>query len=266
MKKTSASRSAFFSPRVLTSFAFCAIGVLLALLAFALYPGGDAFARQDQPNAPGVAQENIAVLEATLTQEAAIEPVVSITSMEDNGNIDMASLNINPLPAQLASRGPPSPDGAAVGIANAFLSISHEIVNQSTTNAFGILSSGWTLGESVEVYLNGSLALTAIASASGTVAVGVNTSTGFGFITVDQIGLTSGKETGGVVQVASTGPYLPGVTGAPHAVNTSAGAVTFGWLGLSGEFDGEPLPKRSPLRDYGYRRLWEVFRRDRSRE
>ena len=41
-EKKPAFRSAFFNPRVLISFAVCAIGALLALLAFALYPGGTA--------------------------------------------------------------------------------------------------------------------------------------------------------------------------------------------------------------------------------
>ena len=233
MKKKPASKSAFFNPRVLIGLAFCSIGLLLALLAFALYPGGNAFARQNQSSAPGVALENVAVLEATLTQESATAPVVSITPLEDNGHIDMAALNINPLPAPLASRrfSGAVPDGAAVGTGKAFLGISHEIVNQSTANAFGTLSSGWTGGESVQFYLNGSLAGTFAASASGTVAVGISTGAGFGYITVDEIGLTSGKETGGVVQVASTGPYLPGVTAAPHAINTSAGGgfLLCGW-------------------------------------
>ena len=50
MKKKPASRSAFFNPRVLISFAFCSIGVLLALLAFALYPGATALAKGAQQN------------------------------------------------------------------------------------------------------------------------------------------------------------------------------------------------------------------------
>ena len=38
MKKNRSSRSGFFRPRILLSFAFCSIGVLLALLAFAVLP------------------------------------------------------------------------------------------------------------------------------------------------------------------------------------------------------------------------------------
>ena len=234
MKRKSTSPSAFFSPRVLISLAFCAIGLLLASLAFALHPGGNAFARQKQSSAPRVVQGNVRVLQATRTQEPPKVPLVSITPLEENGHMDMAALNIHPLPAPLASRassGAPSSDGAAIGTGKAFLGITHEIVNQNTTNAFGVLSSGWTPGESVEIYLNGSLALTATASTSGAVAGGVNTNMGFGYITVDEIGLTSGKETGGVVQVAPTGPYLPGVTGAPHAVNTTVAPtlLLYGW-------------------------------------
>ena len=215
MKRKSASQSAFFNPRALIGFAFCAIGVFLALLAFALYPGGNAFARQNQSSAPPSA------------------PGVSITSLEDDGIVDMAALGIYPTEVPVTSPGTPSsPDGAAVGLANAFLGISHEIVNHNTTGAFGTLSSGWTPAESVQFYLNGSLAGTFAASANGAVAVGVNTGAGFGYIKVDEKGLTSLKETGGVVQVAPTGPYLPGVTAAPHAVNTSAATaplLLYGW-------------------------------------
>jgi hypothetical protein len=45
MKKKLTSRSAFFNRRMLISLAFCAIGVLLALIAFALYPGATARAQ-----------------------------------------------------------------------------------------------------------------------------------------------------------------------------------------------------------------------------
>src|SRR6266446_3928920 len=61
MKKRAASKSAFFTPRLLIGVALCSIGLLLALLAFALYPGGNALAqgpRQDQTSvAEGLASE-----------------------------------------------------------------------------------------------------------------------------------------------------------------------------------------------------------------
>src|SRR5450631_1569361 len=73
MKKRSTYRSAFFNPRVLISFAFCAIGVLLALLAFAFYPGGNALAaprpQQNQSGVPALAQESATLLDGRLTEE-----------------------------------------------------------------------------------------------------------------------------------------------------------------------------------------------------
>jgi hypothetical protein len=48
MKKKPAAQSAFFNPRFLICFAICAIGAVIALLAFALYPGGNALAQDQQ--------------------------------------------------------------------------------------------------------------------------------------------------------------------------------------------------------------------------
>src|SRR5436309_1937585 len=65
MKKEPASKSAFFTPRIVISLAFCAIGVLVSLLAFSLYPGGYAFARvpvaenSDASNNHGIARGGI---------------------------------------------------------------------------------------------------------------------------------------------------------------------------------------------------------------
>ena len=160
----------------------------------------------------------------------------TIWQVEGDHLLDLAELDIHPVAAPLPLRAlssgdAGSPEGAAMGTGKAFLGITHEVVNQSTTGAFGTLSSGWTPAESVQIYLNGALAATFAASADGTVAVGINTGAGFGYITIEEIGLTSGKDTGGVVQVAPTGPYLPGVTGAPHAINTAASAhfYLYGW-------------------------------------
>ena len=67
MKKKSTSRSAFFNPRFLISFAFCAIGAVIALIAFAAYPGGNAFARQEKAAPPAsVATEPAARLPQTM--------------------------------------------------------------------------------------------------------------------------------------------------------------------------------------------------------
>src|SRR5437667_2118108 len=56
MKKKAASKSAFFTPRVLIALAFCSIGLLLALLAFALYPGGNALAQGQQQDQASLAE------------------------------------------------------------------------------------------------------------------------------------------------------------------------------------------------------------------
>jgi len=178
--------------------------------------------------------ETVPVFEGRLTQTESVVQPVTITNEEGDGNIDMGEMGIRPTidPVGLRrSRPGRGGDGAAHGTSNAHLGITHEFVNQNTTSAFGTLSSGWTPAESVQFYLNGVLASTFAANADGVVAVGINTGAGFGFITIDQIGLTSGKEVGGVVQVSSTGPYLTGVTGAAHAINTTASGkfYLYGW-------------------------------------
>ena len=154
----------------------------------------------------------------------------SITPIEESGQIDMGKLDIHPLPAPLTSRRPSrdlSPLVAAVGRGSAFMSVSTNIVNQNTANAFSTVSSNWIPGESVQYYISGSLAGTFTADGSGRIAVLISTNAGFGYITIDNIGLTSMRETGGVVQVAPTGPYLPGVAVAPHAINTAAGGTIY---------------------------------------
>src|SRR5438128_821576 len=136
---------------VLISFAFCASVLLLGLFAFALYPGGSVFARQNQSASIGDAEENVAMLQAMPAREVSRMPVVSVTPLVDNGQIDMGALDMHPMPASLesgASFKNTTPDGAAIGTGKAFLGITHEIVNQNTANAFATLSSGWTAGES----------------------------------------------------------------------------------------------------------------------
>ena len=214
------AQSGFLSLRFLTGFAFCAIGVLLALLVFA------------RPNQLGetqnqsVGEQSIPTFVGIKSPEPAGVPAVgTIQNMEGDGLIDLAALNIHPtsVPVFLhGSSGATMPGGAAMSPGKAFLGITHQVVNQNTTAAFGTLSSGWSPMESVQFYINGVLAATFAANVDGVVAVGISTGAGFGYVTIDQKGLTSGKETQGVIQVAPTAPYVPGVTGAPHAINTTA--------------------------------------------
>ncbi len=219
-----AAQSAFFSPRFLTGFALCAIGVLLALLVFAR--PNQLVETQNQSGG----QQSIPTFVGIKSPEPSSVPAVgTIENMEGDGLIDLAALNIHPTSVPVFLHGSskaPIPGGAAMSTGKAFLGMTHEVVNQNTTAAFGTLSSGWSPMESVQFYINGVLAATFAANADGVFAVGISTGAGFGYVTIDQKGLTSGKETGGVVQVAPTGPYLPGVTGAPHAINTTASVTS----------------------------------------
>lgn len=54
MRKKPASQSGFIIRRIVIGWAFCSIVVLLALLAFALYPGGTARAQGSQQNQQAV--------------------------------------------------------------------------------------------------------------------------------------------------------------------------------------------------------------------
>src|SRR6266853_4487076 len=224
MKRKLVSKSAFFTPRFLTGFAFCSAGLFLALLAFARPTKvaelhNKQLVQQSVPTFTGVA------LPAPKDGAA---PKGSIRSVEGDHLIDLAALDIHPsaapLPLRALSSGDAaSPEGAAMGTGKAFMGVTTDVVNQNiATGAFGILSSGWIPAESVQLYFNGVLAGTFAANADGVVAINVGTGAGFGILTIEEKGLTSGKDTGGVVQVAPTGPYLPGVAGAPHAINTTA--------------------------------------------
>src|ERR1700681_21874 len=97
-------------------------------------------------------------------QRHAIAPKGSNKNVEGDYVIDLAALDIHPtqvpLPLRVALGAAGSPEGAAMGTGKAFMGITHEVVNHSTSNAFGTLSSGWTASESVQIFVNGSLAAT----------------------------------------------------------------------------------------------------------
>jgi len=107
MKKISTYRSAFLNPRILISFAFCALGVLVALLAFSLYSGGHAFAQvplQDESNVPDFV-EDVNVAQGTVVR-------ITATPLDGIGVFEMPAPIGQP---PLAS--PPSPSDAANDIA-----------------------------------------------------------------------------------------------------------------------------------------------------
>src|SRR5262249_1573355 len=157
-------------------------------------------------------------------------PIYTIKSLEGDYHVDLGALDIHPatapLPLRALSSGEAaSPEGSAMGTGKAFMGITHEVVNQNiATGAFGVLSSGWIPAESVALYVNGVFQTNFAANAEGVLAINFGTGAGFGYLTIEEIGVTSGKDTGGVVQVDSTGPYVPGIAGAPHAINTTASA------------------------------------------
>src|SRR6478672_12196531 len=104
MKKQYSSRSAFFTPRFLIIFAFCTIGTVLALIAFAVYPGGNALAKQNQNSSPAeLPQANVPLLQATHAQPPAEKPApdVPAVNLPVSGTVDVAALGLMPLPFPL---------------------------------------------------------------------------------------------------------------------------------------------------------------------
>src|SRR5438105_2069281 len=77
MKKKSASRSAFFNSRIFLTLTACAIVALIGLLAFALYPGGKALARDNQSSAQASTRQNSPVNQHSLlsTQSVTITDI-----------------------------------------------------------------------------------------------------------------------------------------------------------------------------------------------
>ena len=191
--------------------------------------------RPKASSARQTAQTKPVTLQATLSPQQASAAGGILKPAEDEiKEIDMAALGIHPIPDALAykSGSGSSPSSNSVGKGNAFMCVCPEVVNQSVTNAAIVQTSGWTLGETVQIFFNGSSAGTVAASATtGRATVGVTTGAGFGYIVIEMVGATSAKRAGGVLQVDSTGPYLPGLCVAPHSVNTSSATGTIGLFG-----------------------------------
>src|SRR3989442_4810389 len=121
MKRKRLSKSAFFSPRFLTGFAFCAIGVFLALLVFAR--PNQSVEKQNQ----SVGQQSIPTFVGIKSpQPAGVPAIGSIENMEGDGLIDLGALNIHPTSVPLFLHGSseaPSPNGAAMGTGKAFIGV-----------------------------------------------------------------------------------------------------------------------------------------------
>jgi hypothetical protein len=165
------------------------------------------------------AMKTIAAHTNSGTSAAALRPI-AIAQVETDHVVDVGALGIRPAakPLPMSHR----PLGTVVGVGNATVAAAPEIAQPSTTAAIGTIAGNFIPAESVQYYLNGSLAGTFAANADGVVAVGLNTGAGAGYLTVEELGVTSTRHAGVVVQVAAAGPYPPGLSVMPHAVNTTA--------------------------------------------
>src|SRR5437762_13848840 len=130
MKRKLISKSAFFTPRFLTGFAFCLTGVFLALLVFAR-PGKPG----EQQNQPPVQPQDIPTLNAVAlpAPKNAIGPIGTIKALEGEYAVNLGALGIHPaaapLPLRDLSGNAGSPEGSAMGTGKAFMGITHEVVN-----------------------------------------------------------------------------------------------------------------------------------------
>src|SRR5438874_6007986 len=129
----------------------------------------------------------------------------------------MSSMGVHPMtgPSPQSSY----PRGGAVGLGGAFMSVSPDVVSQSISSELGVLSANWTPGETVAVSINGGVPVNVTASSTGRVGIYINIGAGLGWITIEQRGLTSGRQTGGVAEVRDTAPSGPGLAIGPHTIN-----------------------------------------------
>jgi hypothetical protein len=136
----------------------------------------------------------------------------------DEHEINLAALGIRPISVR-PGQAPPanSPDSGAMGISNAWMSVSPEVIS-TTTGVAGTLASGFTIGEPVGYYLNGVLAGTFTVGSSGVLRIAITAGSTEGYLTVEARGTTSGKRTGGVIEILNNAPQVPGVSVGPHAI------------------------------------------------
>ncbi len=202
--------------------------ILLALFLGAVLTGSVALAglptaapaQDSQSGSTLVLSGHVSPVGQDTGQKATLSPVTDLVVHD----IDMGALGIRPYEEK-----PPEYDTGAIGIGNAYMVASPDVVSQSTASALGTLLSGFTPAENVDYYLNGTLAGTFAANANGVVAVGITTGAGLGYITFEGRGQTSLKRAGTVAQVLDNAPYVPGFAHAPHAINTTAGASFYAY-------------------------------------
>jgi YVTN family beta-propeller protein len=128
------------------------------------------------------------------------------------------------LPRAAGVAPPPRPATGVIGTSNAYMSISPDRIPASTACAAGVVASGFTPGETADFYFNGSPAFSQDADSFGFLDFCLPTGPSTGVLTIQATGRTSGKSAGSVAQVVS-GPTVPGLAFAPHAVNRNGTAV-----------------------------------------
>ncbi|HEY7062881.1 MAG TPA: beta-propeller fold lactonase family protein [Chloroflexota bacterium] len=154
---------------------------------------------------------------------AAAPPVVIAATPVADYAIDVGRLGG---PRAAGAAPPARPATGAIGTSNAYLSIGADHIPASTTSSIGVAASGFTAGETVDVYLNGSLGFSPTADGSGRLSFTLSTGAGTGTLTILATGRTSGQSAGSAAQVVS-GPTVPGLAIAPHAINPNgSGALT----------------------------------------
>jgi hypothetical protein len=99
------------------------------------------------------------------------------------------------------------------------MSVSPDVANPSTNAVIGALLTNFTPGESIQFFINGSLTATSPADSYGRLAARINAPAGEGYVTFEGIGVTSDKRAGGVAEVQTSAPPVPGVAIGPHAIN-----------------------------------------------
>jgi hypothetical protein len=111
-----------------------------------------------------------------------------------------------------------TPDTGAVGTLGAYLSASPDVIS-TTTGVAGLVGSGFVPLESVDIYLNGTLAGSFNADAQGFVVFTSMNSSTEGYVTVRAQGQSSGRVGVTAFQIYNNAPAVPGLAAAPHAVH-----------------------------------------------
>src|SRR5918911_235511 len=117
-------------------------------------PGGIPVASQQ---GGGVSEANITALDGRLSRVSGVEGSarVEVINVPEH-TLDMTRLGLRPIQGAPPRRS--EPDGGAIGTQNAYMIVSPDVVSQSTNSAIGTLLVNFTPAESVNYYLNGSLA------------------------------------------------------------------------------------------------------------